>query len=82
MPKCLKYYKSSKKAKAYRSRHRKKNYDKTRNMKNTRNIWSTNEEELLSSFKGSDKELSDILNRGVQAIQIKRWKLKTGYVNK
>lgn len=60
-----------------------KNYAQTRrNNWNSGRVWSAKEIEHLEDESISDRELSKLLGRSVQSIQVKRSKLKTGYVYK
>ena len=59
------------------------NYAQTRrNNWNGGRVWSAKEIERLEDENLSDRELSKLLGRSVQSIQVKRSKLKSGYDDK
>jgi hypothetical protein len=64
MKKTASYYKYKK------SYYEKRRFDK----KNKGKIWTDDDIKLLFEYDGTDSELSDIIGRSVQAIQIKRSK--------
>lgn len=73
----LKQYKDSDKAKAYRYRHRKKNYEKGAGDPKVSGVCWTKQEEILAlEHKMTDRELSKKIGRSVRAIQAKRYKMK------
>lgn len=75
MPKCLKNYKDPVKAKQYRDRQRKMNYERT-NIYPPKGLWASWEDELVLAHAKPDRELSAEIKRSVRAIQIRRSKLK------
>lgn len=76
MPKTLVHYADQYKAQIYRNRHRKNNYQKTREgAYNARQEWTVDEMEMILSSSLCDREISKIIGRSVQAIQMKRSKL-------
>jgi hypothetical protein len=74
MPNWVKQYKDKEKARNLRNIHRKRNYAKTQGY--PPRDWTTQEMDLILSSNKTDAELSEILNRSVQSIQIKRCRLK------
>jgi hypothetical protein len=76
MPKIPKKLVSKKDIIAYRNSDRKKNYSKGRKYdEKNRKKWSEYDIDLVISFEGTDRELSKIINRSVQSIQIKRCRI-------
>ncbi len=61
-----------------RNKTRKSNYSKTRPKVKVRREWHIYEIEMLSFDVLTDREIAGIINRSVQAIQQKRYKLKGG----
>lgn len=57
---------------------KKRNYAQTQGAENTGKVWTSAEMDLLTSFEGTDRELSAKIGRSVQAIQVKRAKVKAG----
>jgi len=78
MPKCLKSYKDKEKAKAYVYRNRKRYYHKTAFIYEKRR-WTTEEDKLVLTSKLTDTQLSEKIQRSVQAIQLRRLRLKREY---
>ena len=76
MPKCRKQYKDLDKYIAYCNRHRKSNYLKGNFSDGNRKRYTQEEMELILDHSISDRELAKRLKRSVQAIQIKRARLK------
>lgn len=74
MPSSIKHYADPMKALEYRNHQRKQNYQKTQ--KYNRREWTEEEITLIHSHTVSDRELSSILHRSVQSIQMKRHKTK------
>lgn len=70
MPSSIKKFKDKEKARLYRNRQRKNNYKTTQT--GERKSWTQGEEDLLFCSGYSDRELAQILDCSVQAIQIKR----------
>jgi hypothetical protein len=60
------------------AKQKKRNYAQTQGKANTRKLWTGAEEKLVLEWQGTDRELSDKLQRSVQAIQVRRAKLRTG----
>lgn len=75
MPKCLKYYADSEKARAYRNRQRKRNYDKCPgDPRVSKSPWTDDEVKLVLDHTMTDREISKKIGRSVTAIQMKRCK--------
>lgn len=74
MPKSLKFYVDQVKALEYRNHQRKQNYKQTQ--KYSRRCWTEEEINMIITSTVTDRELSEILHRSVQSIQIKRSRLK------
>lgn len=75
MPKHLKSYKNEEKCRNYRNHQRKKNYKQTQ--KYDKHRWDNpREDELILKQEILDRELSEIIRRSVQSIQIRRSRLK------
>lgn len=74
MPNYVRWYKDKDKARKLRNKHRKRNYAKTQGY--PKREWTVKEMDLVLSSDKSDRELSLILNRSMQSIQIKRCRLK------
>lgn len=76
-PKCLKHYADEEKARAYRNKHRKENYDKCNGLSEVNGTkWSELDETRVLEHSVSDRDLSKDIGRSVRAIQQKRFKLK------
>lgn len=75
MPKSIKLYRDKLQARVYRNRQRKSNYARTKGGARTGHPWQVDEIELILDLTRSDAELAQLLERSVQAIQGKRWKL-------
>jgi len=78
MPKSLDSYKDKAKARAYRNRHRLKNYKQTTHAPARYERWSRLDKFLVGSFKGTDRELSFRIKRSVPSIQVMRSRIKKG----
>lgn len=77
MPKSLKRYTDPMKAREYRNRQRKINYDRCPGDPTvSRSRYTEDEERLIAGWKGTDRELSAATGRGVRAIQIKRHRMR------
>ena len=77
VPKTLKSYADSDKARAYRNRQRKINYDRDgSDRKRSGRPWMRHEVEMILEHRYKDRMLAKILGRSVAAIQVKRAKLK------
>ena len=79
LPKTLKRYADSDKARRYRNRQRKINYDNgSKNTSNGYKRWSESDERILMEYSDemTDRQLSEILERSVRAIQIHRARMK------
>lgn len=77
MPKALKKYADSDKARAYRNRQRKINYDRDgSDRRNNRKRWSSYEIDMILECELTDREIARIIGRSVKAIHVKRAKLK------
>lgn len=77
MPKSLKFYADTDKAKEYRNRQRKKNYGKSAALAiNKSRPYTEEEKDLILEHAVSDFELAQMIGRSVQAIQIARCKLR------
>ena len=77
MPKTLKRYADTGKARAYRNRQRKINYDRDgSDRRNSRKRWSNHEIDMILERELTDREVARIIGRSVSAIQIKRARLK------
>jgi hypothetical protein len=55
-----------------RNRQRKNNYDQTRGGYKSGKRWSYKDEENLLCSRSTDRQLSKLIGRSVQAIQLKR----------
>lgn len=79
MPKSIEKFKSQTKARVYRNKQRRNNYEKGRKGAiKTFSRWTPKEMEFLLNWKGTDFELHRVLKRSVQAIQGKRNRIKYG----
>lgn len=67
--KCL----TDKENQEYRNMARKKNYNSTIRLNNTR--FQPYEDELIIQHKMTDRELSQVINRSVESIQVRRCRL-------
>lgn len=77
VPKTLKTFADSDKARAYRNRQRKINYDRDgSDRRHSHKPWLRYEVEMILDREYSDRELARILGRSVEAIQVKRCNLK------
>lgn len=79
LPKTLKQYADTNKAREYRNRQRKINYDRgAKHTCNGYNRWSKSDEKILMEYsdKMTDRKLSEILERSVKSIQIHRSRMK------
>lgn len=73
MPKSLKSMKDRRKALKLRNTQRKKNYAKSRkNATFSGRNWNIRDIEIILNSPLSDREISKMIGRSVQAIQIKR----------
>ena len=70
-----KAYKDPKKFIAHQNRCRKRNYEIGREGCQ-RHDWTQEEEQLLFCFNGTDRELAKKIGHSVQAIQIRRCRIK------
>ena len=78
MPKTLKSYADSDRARAYRNRQRKINYDRDgSDRRRGGKPWLRCEVEMILEHKYKDRMLAKILGRSVAAIQVKRAKIKS-----
>jgi len=77
MPKCIKKYADEDKARKYRNHQRKENYKTGRLHQKVRGEWTNKEAEAILNPDASDRVLALQLKRSVQAIQVKRSKLKS-----
>lgn len=64
------------KVREYRKKYNKKYYNDLICSENKRKRWTKSDDEMILEKKVCDKELSNILLRGVRAIQIRRSRLK------
>lgn len=79
MPKTLKEYADTDRARAYRNRQRKINYDRDGSDRHrSREPWTRHEIDMILERKLTDREVARIMGRSVKAIQIKRCRLKHG----
>lgn len=77
MPKTLRGYADTDKARAYRNRQRKINYDRDgSDRRNGNKPWSRHEIDMILERRLTDREVARIIGRSVRAIQVKRYKLK------
>lgn len=82
MPIRLHHYKDSKKARAYRIRHKKKNYNSggfIREKHDSTRRWTEAEVTIMGVLhdKGmTDREIAKVIERSIQAIQHKRVRMK------
>lgn len=77
MPKTLKKYADTDKARAYRNRQRKINYDRDgSDRRNSYKRWSNDEIDMILEGKLTDREVARIIGRSVKAIHVKRARLK------
>ena len=74
MPSSKKNYADQEKFRVYRNKQRQKNYAKT--AKYPRKKWTDEEGKMVLAHNITDVELSAKLERSVQSIQNKRYKLK------
>ena len=82
MPKMLKKYADTDKARAYRNRQRKINYDRDGSDRHrSKEPWTIHEIDMILERRLTDREVARIIGRSVRAIQIKRCKLKHGLGN-
>ena len=78
VPKTLKNYADSDKARKYRNRQRKINYDRDgSDRKRSGKPWLGYEVKMILERKYKDRILAKVLGRSVAAIQIKRAKVKS-----
>lgn len=75
MPKRYTQYKDMSKAAQHRYRHHKKYYEKHRYTGHDGERWTTDEVELLKTWKEGDVALAQHLGRSIQAVQIKRTRI-------
>ena len=76
MPYIPKRYRSVNEARTYRNEQRKGNYAQTRkNAFSSGLIWTKEEIEMILDTRLSDREISRIIGRSVQSIQVKRSKI-------
>lgn len=77
VPKSLNRFVDSDKARAYRNRQRKINYDRDGSDRRRSNKpWLNYEVEMILEHEHTDRMLAKILGRSVAAIQVKRCSLK------
>ena len=76
MPKSLKFCKDKERARKTRNRQRKKNYNKTSFYSEGRRKYSAKEDEMIIEHSMTDFELAHLIGRSVQAIQMRRYRLK------
>lgn len=77
MPKSLKSFADTDKARAYRNRQRKINYDRDGSDRRHGNKqWLRFEIDMILERKLTDREVARIIGRSVRAIQVKRCKLR------
>lgn len=75
MPNSLKHYNNEADCRRYRNHQRKQNYQQTQNY--DKRPWNDPwEDELILKHDITDRELSEIIQRSVEAIQIRRCRLK------
>jgi hypothetical protein len=74
IPNWVKHCRDQNKARSLRNIYRKRNYSKTQGYQARE--WTVKEMDLVLGSDKSDRELSTILNRSIQSIQIKRCRLK------
>lgn len=75
MPSFVKRMKDKDKCRMIRNKQRQKNYAQT-NVYPPKGAWAGWEEELVLEHSMTDRQLSKLLERSVQAIQLKRSRLK------
>lgn len=75
MPSFVKRMKDKDKCRMIRNKQRQKNYAQT-NIYPPKGAWANWEEELVLEHSMTDRQLSKLLERSVQAIQLKRSRLK------
>ena len=75
MPSFVKRMKDNDKCRMIRNKQRQKNYAQT-NIYPPKGAWANWEEELVLEHSMTDRQLSKLLERSVQAIQLKRSRLK------
>lgn len=71
-------YKDDKKFIAHQNRCRKKNYQ-IGAIGCYRHEWTEKEDQLILCFNGTDRELAKKINHSVQAIQIRRSRIKKAF---
>ena len=77
MPNTFRKYKDMEKARTTRNQQRKRNYARSRRGAFRRDQgWTASDMVMLETFLGTDRQLSTILGRSVEAIQIKRSRSK------
>lgn len=77
MPKRLKDYADSAKARAHRNRHRKKNYRSSPGEPGVRGTkWTEDDLMAVLAHEVPDRELSKMIGRSLESIQVMRSKLK------
>ena len=77
MPKSLKSFTDSDKARRYRNKQRKINYDRDgSDRRRGGKPWLRYEVEMILERRLTDREVARIIGRSVAAIQVKRAKLK------
>ena len=69
-------YRDQEKARKTMNAQRKRYYQKTAWAENGGNGWTLHEDEAVLAHNVSDAELSAVLGRSVQSIQVRRWRLK------
>lgn len=74
MPSAKKFYKDQERYRELRNGQRRRNYQQTQG--NAPRPWTHLEEQAVLEHKVSDRELADTICRSVEAIQIKRSRLK------
>lgn len=77
MPNTLRNFADSDKARAYRNRQRKLNYERDgSDRRNSHKPWLRHEVEMILERRLTDREVARIIGRSVAAIQVKRCSLK------
>ena len=77
VPKTIREYADADKARAYRNRQRKINYDRDgSDRRNHHKPWSKSEVDMILEHRLTDREIARAIGRSVAAIQVKRSNLK------
>jgi len=81
MPKTFKLFKNEEKALKYRNSQRKKNYASGQFNSKKKIRFTLAEDKMVMSRKITDRQLAEALDRSIQSIQMRRYKLIRGLVH-